>query len=566
MDRTAFVVCLLSLGGALALTWPLLIRLGESLPGNLGDPLLNATILGWNVQWLVGRRSGSFWDAPIFHPHENALAYSEHLIGETLFVWPIFAFTDNALLTYNVAVLLSFPLLGLCSYAWIHSLTGRRDVALVFALALTLSPYRMSAQLSRVQMLWIGWLPLALWAIHRYGETSKRSYLSVACVSLSLLILSNMYMLFLAPLAVAFVMAFVVVGARGRRAQVGRGLAASVVMTGLVLSPLIEPYREVDREISLNHDADYTADYSAHLSSYVSAHPTNASLPWVRMETTGDQALYPGLILLLPLIAIVAVGWRRAFEGRERIAVLYTSIAVVALWLSAGPSLRMADGAVLAASPYSWLHEHLPGWSAVRAPGRFAAIVSLALAALGALVASRLTAGWGANARATLVGGAIAVVGLEALPAEPRVEELSAQGRPIDRQLYGWLARQPPSAMFELPASRSMRRDPNSELLHQFATLQHPHRLVNGYSGFNPPLADLFERPESPFVDVARLPEGLSLLRSSGVQFVVIHPHDYADPTFASVLVDEFRWQVGVRAEHRVGDDYVFQLEPENKQ
>jgi hypothetical protein len=565
MDRTAFVVCLLSLGGALALTWPLLIRLGESLPGNLGDPLLNATILGWNVQWLVGRRSGSFWDAPIFHPHENALAYSEHLIGETLFVWPIFAFTDNALLTYNVAVLLSFPLLGLCSYVWIHSLTGRRDVALVFALALTLSPYRMSAQLSRVQMLWIGWLPLALWAIHRYGETPKRLYLSVVFGSLSLLILSNMYMLFLAPLAVAFVMVFVVVSARGRRTQVGRGLAAAVVMTGLVLSPVIEPYREVDREISLDHDADDTADYSAHLGSYVSAHPTNASLPWVRMEATGDQALYPGLILLLPLIAIVVVGWRRAFEGRERIAVLYTTIAVVALWLSMGPSLRTADGAVLAASPYTWLHEHLPGWSAVRAPGRFGAIVTLALAALGAVVASRLTAGWGANARATLVAGAIAVVGLEALPAESRVEELFAQGRPIDRQLYLWLARQPPSAMFELPASRSMRRDPNSELLHQFATLQHPHRLVNGYSGFNPPLAGLFERPESPFADVARLPEGLSLLRSSGVQFVVIHPHDYADPKFASVLVDEIRCQAGVRAEHRVGDDYIFELEPEKQ-
>jgi hypothetical protein len=49
------------------------------------------------------------------------------------------------------------------------------------------------------------------------------------------------------------------------------------------------------------------------------------------------------------------------------------------------------------------------------------------------------------------------------------------------------------------------------------------------------------------------------------VQFVVIHPHDYADPTFASVLVDEMRCQAGVRAEHRVGDDYIFELEPEKQ-
>ena len=94
------------LAGALTLTWPLGGRLRDALPGNLGDPLLNATILGWNVQWLMGKRDGAFWDAPIFHPHGNTLAYSEHLIGQTLFVWPVFAVTSNALLTYNLSLLL----------------------------------------------------------------------------------------------------------------------------------------------------------------------------------------------------------------------------------------------------------------------------------------------------------------------------------------------------------------------------------------------------------------------------------------------------------------------------
>ena len=131
--RTALAVGLAAILGSCAFTWPLLTQLGESLAGNLGDPLLNATILGWNVQWLTGQRGGTLWDAPIFHPHDNALAYSEHLIGQTLFVWPLFALTGNALLTYNVALLLSFPLLGVSSYLWLQALTGRRDVALIFA-------------------------------------------------------------------------------------------------------------------------------------------------------------------------------------------------------------------------------------------------------------------------------------------------------------------------------------------------------------------------------------------------------------------------------------------------
>ena len=119
--------------------------------------------------------------------------------------------------------------------------------------------------------------------------------------------------------------------------------------------------------------------------------------------------------------------------------------------------------------------------------------------------------------------------------------------------------------MLELPASRSVRRDPDSELLHQFATLQHPHRLVNGYSGFNPPLAELFERPESPFLSLERLTEGVELLRSTGVRFVVVHPHDYAEPSLAADLVRRMRAETGVATEHIIGHHYVFELRPITK-
>jgi hypothetical protein len=543
--RTAVAVCLASIVGACALTWPLLMRLGGALPGNLGDPLLNATILGWNVQWLQGRRTGSFWDAPIFHPHENALAYSEHLIGQTLFVWPVFVLTDNALLTYNAAVLLSFPLLAVGSYLWIHALTRRRDLALVFALALTFSPYRMGAQLPRLQMLWIGFLPLAWWAIHRYGETGRFRFLVWVITGMTLLMLTNMYMLFLAPLPISFVMIFAVAQASGSRLRVAGGLALASLLTTLVLTPVVEPYRQVDSKISLEHGIEHTARYSAHPASYVSAHSTNVAMPWVRTETTGDQALYPGLVLLIPIVAPVVV-WKLGI-ARDRRLFLYLAIGTVALGLSFGP----------ATSPYAWLHEHLPGWSAVRAPGRFAAIVALSLAALSV---SRLTARWGANARATLVAGALAIISLEALPATSRVEDLAPRGRAVDHAVYEWLARQSSGVMLELPASRSMRGDPNSELLHQFATLQHPHRLVNGYSGFNPPLAELFERADSPFINLNRLSEGVELLRSTGVRFVVVHPHDYADETLATDLISRMRVQNGVAAEHPIGDHYVFEL------
>jgi hypothetical protein len=452
--RSFGAIALVFLAGVLALTWPLAARITHALPGNLGDPLLNSIILGWNAQWLTGARHGGFWDAPIFHPHDNALAYSEHLIGQTLFVWPVFAATDNAVLTYNVALLASFALCGAASYLWIHRLTGRRDAALVFAAALTFSPFRMGGQLSRLQMLAIGWLPLALWAIHRYGETTRVRYLAVVVASLTLLVLSNMYMLFLAALPVGLLIVSVLATERGRRRPLALGFTGGLAAVALLLLPVVQPYRALNARMDLVHDEQHAADYSAHLLSYASVHTSSPWLPWVRTEITGDQALYPGLVLLLPFFVLAAPSVRRGLDSSgRRLALLYGTIGGLALFLSFGPEIRTADAGVILTSPYTWLRDHVPGLAAVRAPGRFAAIVSLSSAALGALVMATLTSRLSVKSRASLAIAAIAIIALEAWPKALRVESMPPEGRAIDQQLYTWLARQPVSAMLELPAS-----------------------------------------------------------------------------------------------------------------
>ena len=553
----------LFLVGVLAVTWPLASRITNALPANLGDPLLNSIILGWNAQWLTGTRHGGFWDAPIFHPHDNALAYSEHLIGQTLFVWPVFAATDNAVLTYNVALLASFAFCGSACYLWIHALTGRRDVALVFAAAVTFSPFRMGAQLSRLQMLSIGWLPLALWAIQRYGETTRVSYLAVVVASLTLLILSNMYMLFLAALPVGLLIVSVLAAEPGQRWRLALGFAGGLAAVALLLLPVVQPYRALNARMGLVHDDEHAAEYSAHLLSYASVHASSPPLPWVRTEITGDQALYPGLVLLLPLFVLAARSVRRGIDNSgRRSALLYGAIGGIALFLSFGPEIRTADGDVILTSPYAWLRDHLPGLAAVRAPGRFAAIVSLSLAILGALVMTALTSRLSVKSRASLAIAALAIIALEAWPKALRVESMPFEGREVDRQLYAWLARQPAAAMLELPASSLTAHSPLVELYHQYATLRHPHRLINGYSGFNPASADLFETHHSPFITPGRLPKGVAYLRSLDVRYVVLHPHDFAERGRVVEIIKQMQTLPGVAEQHDIDGHTLFVLSP----
>ena len=82
----------LVLGGftclTLVLSYPLILEFGDALPSDLGDPLLNAWILAWDSQRLLDGFLG-LWQAPIFYPYPDTLAYSEHLLGIAVLVAPV---------------------------------------------------------------------------------------------------------------------------------------------------------------------------------------------------------------------------------------------------------------------------------------------------------------------------------------------------------------------------------------------------------------------------------------------------------------------------------------------
>src|SRR3972149_11891416 len=96
---------------SLWLTWPLLPRMTTALSSS-PDSLINAWALGWSFH-ILPRDPLSLFDANIFFPRPDTLAYSEHLFGIILLVWPVFAVTGSLPLAYNVAVLSSFVLSGI---------------------------------------------------------------------------------------------------------------------------------------------------------------------------------------------------------------------------------------------------------------------------------------------------------------------------------------------------------------------------------------------------------------------------------------------------------------------
>jgi len=107
----------------LILTHPLIFNLASAVPNDIGDPLLNTWILAWDIHALLANPLNLF-QANIFYPLPNTLAYSEHLFSSALLAAPLQLITGEPVVTYNVSLLLTFPLAAFGMYLLAKHLTG----------------------------------------------------------------------------------------------------------------------------------------------------------------------------------------------------------------------------------------------------------------------------------------------------------------------------------------------------------------------------------------------------------------------------------------------------------
>ncbi|MEA2423416.1 MAG: hypothetical protein QOF55_2515, partial [Thermoleophilaceae bacterium] len=69
-----------SVVAALAMHWPLPLHLGRDVPRDLGDPLPQAWQVAWDGHALL-HQPLDFFQANVFWPLRNSLAFSDALVG-----------------------------------------------------------------------------------------------------------------------------------------------------------------------------------------------------------------------------------------------------------------------------------------------------------------------------------------------------------------------------------------------------------------------------------------------------------------------------------------------------
>src|SRR5262249_49095082 len=117
--REAGATLLLFIALSVAWTWPLAARLDEPMLSNTPTPPLlvhgDFRLTSWIVTWgahALRTHPLHVFDANIFYPLRNALAFSEHMLAGALLVLPFDLLHHNAIANNNLLILASFALGG----------------------------------------------------------------------------------------------------------------------------------------------------------------------------------------------------------------------------------------------------------------------------------------------------------------------------------------------------------------------------------------------------------------------------------------------------------------------
>jgi hypothetical protein len=484
-------------------TWPLATEPGTLSRNDNGDAQLNEWILAW-VAHQLPRHPLQLFQANIFYPAKDALAFSEPLIVPALIVAPALWLGASPVLAMNLSMLIGFALTGLGAYALIFVWTRHPLAALVAGSLYAFNTHTLT-RLPHLQALHAYGIPLALLFADRLITKPTVKTAVALAISMTIMAYTSGYFIVFATLMVAVVL---LVRTRDwiRRAVPVVGLfSLSAVMAGALMLPLYLPYRRVAIDQHMVRSLAEAGLYSATLKGYLAASGNVHFHTWsAGFFANPVDTFFPGGVAVLLSLAAVWYALRRP-DNRGRVAVVFV-IGLTGFVLSLGPATPI----------YGWLFTIFPPMQGLRAAARWGNLFLLAIAVLAGIGLASVSRGREHRRLAVALGvAAVVLVNLEALRA-PFVYRRWG-GIP---EIYQRLADEPGRVVLaEMPFYTPHAVFENAEYV--LNSTAHWRPLMNGYSGYIP----------ASYRDVAWLmwyfPDQRAFppMTANGVTHIMFHPH-----------------------------------------
>jgi hypothetical protein len=493
---------------AIVHTWPLATAPATLSLNDNGDAQLNEWIMAWVVHQLP-RAPAELFQANIFYPAPDALAFSEPLIVPALLGAPVAWLGGSPVLVSNLMVMAGLALTALAGYALIYCWTGDRLAALLAGSTLAFNTHTLT-RLAHVQGLHLYGLPLALLATDRLlsaPRTRAAPWLAVWMVTLAY---TSGYLFVFGAIMVGTAVLVRLPEWRHDAKMVLTRLLFAAVASAVFILPLWLPYRRTAIEQGMVRSIQNVTEFSASLEGYLAAAGTIHVSTWSRSFFKDPvDSFFPGFVVIA--LALTAIwGLRRSSatvplkaEARWRVTMML-AIGMAGLVLSLGTRTPV----------YGWVYAVFPPMHGLRAAARFGILFLFAMSALAGLGLAALRERHPGSRRLAAVAIVlIALANVEALRAP--FEYRRFDGIP---GIYKLLAAEPRVVLVEVPFYPRQAAFENAEYV--LNSTAHWRPLLNGYSGYIP-------ATYSAYADVFWFfprEHAIQAMRRAGVTHVMVHP------------------------------------------
>ncbi|HEX7284183.1 MAG TPA: hypothetical protein VF239_19145 [Vicinamibacterales bacterium] len=470
-------------------TWPL-----ASDPAHLSrldndDAALNTWVISW-VAHALPRDPLNLFNAPIFYPEQNTLAYSEHLFVQSVMGAPLLWAGASPVLVHNLLLIAGFALSGWAMSLLVTRWTGNAAAGIVAGLAYAFNAHTLT-RFPHLQAHHVQFFPLMLYAFDRVLTDRSKQHAALLAAAFVLQALCSNYLLVFSLFALTAMIA-VRTDAWHRSSAVALLIAGTISVVALI--PFLWPYYEVSREQGLARSLDEVARYSAGWRDYLVTGGRLHYAWWSHSLFEGRTALFPGVTALV-LAGVGLMNWR------DRRVQMTFAIGIIGFALSFGPALP----------GYAVLHDSFPLLGGIRNAARFGWLLLAAVAILAGFGAARIKPRWAIVAVCVLVTA-------EAIRTP--IGYTRFEGLP---RIYDRIAAEPNVVLAEFPFYSGRSVSDNGPYV--LANSRYLRPLVNGYSGFQPPTFEERGRALNSF------PAQLAVdnLKVLGVTHVTVHREAFAD-------------------------------------
>ena len=251
---------------ACAMTFPLARFASPVLPDS-DDAYFSV----WRIAWVshqITRDPRSLFDANIYLPTKNTLAYSDAMLALGMMASPLIALGLHPAVVHNVLAIAGFATAGIGAFLLCHQLSRSTPAAVIGGIIFAFAPFRF-AHIGHLELLWTAPMPLAVLVLHRALAQPQPVKHGLALGSLLALqvFCSVYYAAFLAVFLVAWTLLVLIL--RGTlNSRVLQVMLLGAALALCVVAPYGYAYAEARRELG-PRTSDEVRRFSAVPSDYL---------------------------------------------------------------------------------------------------------------------------------------------------------------------------------------------------------------------------------------------------------------------------------------------------------